>query len=176
MMAQISVIVLDVLLAATLVYLTVLMQRLKALRTYKNDMKSVVNDVILATESARDAVSKLKGAVVESQTSLAQHVEDARKIESTIELKLSEAQRIMQALDKSLAGPEIKRELEKGALSQRIASRSESVRPDVIPATRIASPHQAPPTQEVFDPEMSERLITLSEAVSNLRAKIAANS
>lgn len=99
MITQFSIFALDALLASTLVYLIVLMRRLRAFRQQENNMRKVVDDLVSSTDQAREAMAKLKLSILETQSTVQDQIGSARHIIQDLDKKLAESRFIMANLE-----------------------------------------------------------------------------
>lgn len=185
MLAQFSVIALDILLLATLVYLFVLMRKLKVLSSHRDDMRTIISDVIVATESSRDAVARLKSSVIESQNSMVKYFEDARQIQSEFDKRIADANRILAEIDmvqskiKEIDLTSLSRIENKPSRLSHVAQveKSETYRhaaPD--PSGMDRGKPFARHSSEGENGDLQRRLATIHESVNHLRSKILAHS
>lgn len=185
MLAQFSVIALDILLFATLVYLVALMRKLKILHAHRDDMRSIISDVILATEASRDAITKLRSSVIESQNSMANYFEDARNIQSEFDQRMAGAKKMvaeLETLQKPVPAEPSSRQPGDGNGSKRLDA---SPRRDLAERDGHGSGTVSDlltdrsDEREYADPqerEIQRRLASLHHSVNSLRSKITAHS
>ncbi len=182
MIAQASIIALDILLVVTVIYLAALMRKLKSFQSHKKDMRVIVDDVITATESARTAVDKLKLSVADSYTVMAQHFDEARKVELAIESRIAEASKLLselQMIKSGLASAEKRKPVESSVLPQVDHDRDPrpihidpASRPDVRSHAAFLASHRIV-DEESGEDDISRRLASISDAVKTLRSKVA---
>lgn len=182
MIAQASIIALDILLFVTLIYLFVLMRKLKSFQSHKADMRGIVDDVITATESARNAVDKLKLSVSDSNILMTQHFDEARKVELAIEARIAEASKLLADL-RAVEAATARVGTQKAAEPVLRASGEARPEPYLNGSGGVSRTDSRPHTSslatrrlvddDVGDDEISQRLASISDAVKNLRSKVA---
>lgn len=182
MIAQASVIALDILLFVTLIYLAALMRKLKSFQSHKADMRAIVDDVITATESARTAVDKLKFSVAESHTVMAQHFDEARKVELAIESRIAEASKLLSDLHMIKSGTAIAEKRRPAEPMARASAHHDSEsrmdrtetasRSDMRSHASFLATHRVV-EDESGEEDISRRLASISDAVKSLRSKVA---
>lgn len=99
MIMQFSIYALDALLLSTLVYLVILMRRLKAFRVHERDMRKIVDDIVLSTDNARDLMAKLKISAFESQSAVDEQIEKARRVANDFDRRMSDAKTLLSMVD-----------------------------------------------------------------------------
>ena len=149
MITQFSIYALDALLASTLVYLVILMRRLKAFRQQEGNMRKVVDDLVVSTDQAREAMAKLKLSILESQSTIGDQIGLAKQMISDFDKKLGESKTILAAIEQQNL-----------ALARQITTRAD------MPANADMSLH----------PRSKINLDEIGDLTKSLRMKVAAHS
>lgn len=84
-----------VLLAATISYCIMLDKRLKQLRLDEQAMRKTVTDLTLATDNAERAITTLKHAVVEANSSLAERIDTAERFAADLSINVKAGEDII---------------------------------------------------------------------------------
>jgi biopolymer transport protein ExbB/TolQ len=95
MIAQFSIYALDALLLSTLIYLFVLMRRLKVFQTHEKDMRKIVDDIVKSTDNARDTMAKLKMSAMETQSSIDDQIGKARLLADDFDRRMNDAKALL---------------------------------------------------------------------------------
>lgn len=184
MIAQFSIFVLDFLLAATLVYLIVLMRKLKAFQAYKTEMTAIVDHVMTATDAARDSISKLKTSVIESQSSMAQSVDDARQIEKSLaslilDARLAHADLDLDRLKSGARQPVDRRSYDDRSNRDRDHAKTQAHHADDAMFQNRrgeGDDREKKAPGQSLDRDIETRIASLNDAVAKLRGRVAIGS
>lgn len=87
-----------VLLAATIAYCVILSGRLKGLKLEESELRSIIAELLTATELAERAIQGLKIAAHENQKNLGLKMRDAERLNVELRAKLEEGDQLMHRL------------------------------------------------------------------------------